>query len=208
MEPVKKEGEADQEQVHSRPIFKNILLIIIGLALGIIIGFQFSGKLPEPWKPVLETSSFDYMDDVVDNALIKMNEETNQGKNNHLVNATPAIQHVEQSLFKLKYYYLPITEVRQLIYDADRLFYLEQKEEAFQKLTNARGLLETTAESDVLSVQKPLTELIAIIDELIVSLNNNSPEIPKKFHEVGHRVNMMAYKGELIISGVKIPETN
>lgn len=208
MEPEKKESEADQKQVNGQQIFKNILLIIIGLILGILIGLQFSRKLPEPWKPVLETSNFDYMDDVVNNALKQMNEVTNQSKNNRLNNITPAIQNVEQSLFKLKYFYLPVTEVRQLIYDADRLYYLGQKEEAIHKLTNARELLEATAESDILSLQKPLTEVVALIDELIVLLNNNSPKISEKFHEVGHRVNMMAYKGELIISGVKIPGVN
>jgi len=208
MVPIKKESEVGKEQDKRQPIIKNILLIILGLVLGILIGLQFSPKLPEPWKPVLETSSFDYMDDVVNGALMKMEEATREVGNSQTPKSTTAIQHVEQSLFKLKYYYLPITEVRQLVYDADRLFYLDQQDEAYQKLTNARDLLESIAKSDVLSVQKPLLELVSLLDELMVSMSRNSPRVAEKFYEVGHRVNMMAYKGELIISDVKIPGMN
>ena len=207
MESMNKEDEVGKEQNKWQLIIKNIVLIILGLAVGVLIGYQFSRKSPEPWKPVLETSSFDYINDVVNNALMKLNEDANQDENNELIRSTPVIQHVEQSLFKLKYYYLPITEVRQLIFDADRLFYLGKQDEAYQKVTKARELLESTAKSEALSVQKPMTELISLIDDLMISLTKNSPDIPQKFGEVGHRVNMMAYKGELIISGVKIPET-
>jgi hypothetical protein len=208
MESMKKEDEVGKEQNKWQLIIKNVVLIILGLGFGILIGYQFSGKSPEPWKPILETSNYDYLDDVVNNALEKMKEAASQGENNQTLKSTPAIQNVEQWLFKLKYYYLPITEVRQLIFDADRLFYLGQQEEAHQKLISARALLESTAKSDLLADQKPLTELVSLLDDLIISLSKNSPNIASKFHEVGHRVNMMAYKGELIISGVKIPETN
>lgn len=196
--------QAEQDQ--NRSPIKYILLIFMGLALGILLGHQFSGKSPAPWKPVLETSNFEYMDDVVNTALTQMKEAYKDGNSAQMLKSNPAIQQVQQSLFKLKYYYLPITEVRQLIYDADRLFYLNQKSQAKQKLEHAQEVLEGVAQSDLISVQKPLSELIAMIDDLIISLGKNSPEISEKFSEVGHRVNMMAYKGELIISKVNIPE--
>jgi hypothetical protein len=208
MAPTKKGSRVGKEEDKRWPIIKNILLILLGLVAGILIGYQFSRKVPEPWKPVMETSRFDYMDDVVNSALTKMREVASQGETSQVLESTPAIRDVEQSLFKLKYYYLPITEVRQLIFDADRLFYLGQQDEAYQKLTNARELLESIAKSDELSVEKPLMELVSSLDELMVAMSKNSAQIPEKFHEVGHRVNMMAYKGELIISDVKIPETN
>ena len=208
MVPIRKSRRVEEEEDRRPQIIKNMLLIILGLVLGILFGYKFPQKLPEPWKPIMETSRFDYMDDVVDNALIKMKEAASQSENDQLLRSTPAIRHVEQSLFKLKYYYLPITEVRQLVFDADRLFYLGQQDEAYQKLADARELLESTAKSDVLSAQKPLMELVSLLDELMVSMSRNSKEIPEKFHEVGHRVNMMAYKGELIISGVKMPDGN
>jgi len=196
------------DQNLARSSVKNFLLVFVGLAIGILLGYQFSGKSPEPWKPVLETSNFDYMDDVANAALTKMDEAYNNGNVARILKSNTAIRQVEQSLFKLKYYYLPITKVRQLVYDADRLFYLNQRTQANQKLENAKKLLEAAAESDVISLQKPLSELIAMIDDLIISLGKESPEISEKFGEIGHRVNMMAYKGELIISEVKIPEKN
>lgn len=205
---TKKGRRIGKEGDRRRLIINNILLIALGLGAGIFIGYQFPDKVPEPWKPVMETSNFDYLDDAVNGALIKMKDAASHGENAQLFKSTPAITDVERSLFKLKYYYLPITEVRQLVFDADRLFNLGQRDEAYQKLSSARELLETIAESDVLSVQKPLMELVALLNQLMVSVNKNSPEIPELFHEVGHRVNMMAYKGELIISGVRIPPEN
>lgn len=208
MGPIRKSGRERNEQSKPRIIIKNILLIVLGLGLGILIGSQFVKKSPQPWKPVLETANFDYMDDILNNAVLNVKDAVSQGQNAQMVESTSDFQQIELALFKLKYYYLPITEVRQLIFDSDRLFYLGEKEEAYQKLTNARALLESIAESDVLSVQKPLTELISLLEELMVSMSKNSPGIAEQFHEVGHRVNMMAYKGELIISDVKIPEAN
>lgn len=187
-------------------LIKNILLVAVGLAIGILLGYQFSGKSPQPWKPVLETSNFDYMDDVANTALVKMDEAYNDGKSARMLKSNTAMQQVERSLIKLKYYYLPITEVRQLVYDADRLFYLNQKTQTNQKLEAAKELLEGVAGSDVISLQKPLSELIAMIDDLMISLGKDSPAISQKFNEIGHRVNMMAYKGELIVSEVNIPQ--
>jgi hypothetical protein len=208
MVPIRKGRRVGKEEDKRPRIIKNMLLIILGLVLGILFGYKFPRKSPEPWKPILETSSFDYLDDVVDNALTKMRESAGPDVNDRTVESKPAIHHVEQSLFKLKYYYLPITEVRQLIFDADRLFYLGQQDEAYQKLAGAKEVVESIARSDVLSAQKPLLELGSLLDELMISMSKNSPEIPEQFHEVGHRVNMMAYKGELIISGVKVPDDN
>jgi hypothetical protein len=208
MVPIRKSRKVGKEEDRRPRIIKNMLLIILGLVLGILFGYKFARKSPEPWKPILETSSFDYLDDVVDNALTKMREGASPDANDQTAESIPAIHQVEQSLFKLKYYYLPITEVRQLIFDADRLFYLGQQDEAYQKLAGAKEVVESIARSDVLSAQKPLLELGSLLDELMVSMSKNSPEIPEQFHEVGHRVNMMAYKGELIISGVKVPDDN
>lgn len=208
MVPIRKARRVGEEEDKRPRIIKNMLLIILGLVLGMLSGYKFPRKSPEPWKPILETSSFDYLDDVVDNALNIMRESVGPDVSDRTVESKPSIQHVEQSLIKLKYYYLPITEVRQMIFDADRLFYLGQKDEAYQKLAGAKEVVESIARSDVLTAQKPLLELASLLDELMVLMSKNSAEIPQRFHEVGHRINMMAYKGELIISGVKIPKDN
>jgi hypothetical protein len=203
--PLKKHRQDREDQNSRWSRTKQVLLVILGLLIGFLSGYQFSRKTPEPWKPVLESSDFEYMDDVVNTALTDMKEAATKGKDARIFRTDPTFKKIEQSLFKLKYYYLPITEVRQLIYDAERLFYLDQKDQADHELKNARKLLEIAAQSDTISVEKPMAELIAMIDDLLILINKNSPDIPEKFSELGHRVNLMAYKGELIISGVKIP---
>jgi hypothetical protein len=41
-----------------------------------------------------------------------------------------------------------------------------------------------------------------MIDELILNIQESSRAVPAKFGEVGHRVNLMALKGEIILSDV------
>ena len=113
-----------------------------------------------------------------------------------------AIKRAMNELLKLHFYYLPMTEVRQLVYDADRLFYLKQSDATKNKLKEANNLLMHVAESDGPNLKRSVNELIVMIDELILNIQESSRAVPTKFGEVGHRVNLMALKGEIILSDV------
>jgi len=58
------------------------------------------------------------------------------------------------------------------------------------------------AESDGPNLKRSVNELIVMIDELILNIQESSRAVPAKFGEVGHRVNLMALKGEIILSDV------
>ena len=51
-------------------------------------------------------------------------------------------------------------------------------------------------------IRGSVNELMVMIDELILSIQESSRAVPAKFAEVGHRVNLMALKGEIILSDV------
>ena len=104
---------------------------------------------------------------------------------------------------KLRFYYLPITEVRQLVYDADRLFYLKEVDKTQQKLRLANKLLVEIAESGGQNLKTSVNEAVLMIDGLLLNMQESSDKVPDKFREVGLHINLMATKGELILSSAE-----
>ncbi len=96
-----------------------------------------------------------------------------------------------------------MTEVRQLVYDADRLLFLKKVDKTQEKLKQANKLLTDIANSDGPNLEEPVNKLVLMIDELILSIQESSSTVPKKLRDVGHRVNLMALKGELILTDAK-----
>jgi len=48
--------------------------------------------------------------------------------------------------------------------------------------------------------------VIVMIDELILNIQESSRAVPARFGEVGHRVNLTALKGEIILSDVTLDD--
>jgi hypothetical protein len=171
--------------------------------VGVISACDQSQKTVEPWVPVLEDTAFSYLRESVSQSIAAVNEATRELDAGQEAGSREALHRALDSLMNLHFYYLPITEVRQLVYDADRLFYLKEVEKTQQKLLAANRLLVGVAKSGGQNLEKSVNEAVLMIDDLLLNIQESSDRVPEKFREVGHHVNFMATKGELILSSVK-----
>ena len=108
---------------------KFVVFVILGMFLGNVSACRPSERTAEPWIPVLEDASFTYLKDSVSEALKALKEAEKRIRNSE--EEYDALFHpVMDSLLKLHFYYVPMTEMRQLVHDADRFFYLRQIQQA------------------------------------------------------------------------------
>lgn len=181
---------------------KDFFVLILGLSIASISACELSETTTGPWIPVLEDAGFSHLNDSVSESVKALKEASDKIQMGEKTESSEAIKRAMNELLKLHFYYLPMTEVRQLVYDADRLFYLKQSDATKNKLKEANNLLLHVAESDGPNLKRSANELIIMIDELILNIQESSRAVPAKFGEVGHRVNLMALKGEIILSDV------
>jgi hypothetical protein len=179
---------------------KIVVFAILGLFLGNISACQSSERTAEPWIPVLEDTSFSYLKDSVSEAVKALKEAEKRIRNSE-EKYDALFQPVMDSLLNLHFYYVPMTEVRQLVYDADRLFYLRQTQQAQEKLKRAHEVLLNIATANGPHLEESVNEVIASIDDLSVNIQESSGKVLEKLREVGRRVNFMCLKGELVLSG-------
>jgi hypothetical protein len=182
---------------------KRASVFILGLLVGVVIACERPQKTPEPWIPVLEDTAFSYLRDSVSEAVAAVNEASHELRAGQEARSVEALERAMDPLMKLHFYYLPITEVRQMVYDADRLFYLKQVDKTQYKLRAANRLLVDIGRSGGPNLETSVNELVLMIDDLLLNIEESSETVPEKFREVGHRVNLMAMKGELVLSGAK-----
>ena len=162
----------------------------------------------KPWIPVLEQSGFSYLQDAVSEAQRDVTEATGQLHSGDTDQAVETMQKANHALLKLELYFLPMTEVRQLIYDADRLYYLKRSEETAKKLQQAQALLEQISATGGESVTKALGEIIEMIDNLQRTMKMNPIIVPEKFRLLGEKIDLAVLKGDLILAGAKFTEEN
>lgn len=157
------------------------------------------GKV-EPWRPVLEETGFSYLQTTVDEAIqhtLKAQEIIKSLRQN---DADQELQQAMLALRKLHRFYVPMTEIRQSIYDADRLYYLQRQGEARNKLVSAKNqLLEITAGSSG-NLTQVIDKLILAIDDLELAIVNDPSDVAAKFAALGEHVNLMTIKGELVLT--------
>jgi len=106
----------------------------------------------------------------------------------------------------LQFYFIPMTETRQLIYDADRLFFLRRISEAKRKLAQAKDLLRRMGEAEGHRLREPANELFLLLDDLLLTIDEAPRDAPAKFRLVGNRVNLMLLRGDLVLTGAGISE--
>lgn len=186
-------------------MIKNLVFLIAGIVIGFGVCQSLISK-SEPWIPVIEGTSFTYLTDSITDAV----EAVKSAKDNiQAVKKSKAEVELHEAidlLLKLKSYYIPMTEIRQLIYDADRLFYLKRYDQTKQKLNEAKKLLLEVGHSDVPSLEKVARESILMLDELILAIDTSPKTASKIFQDVGHHINLMLLKGELIFEGSEFDE--
>jgi hypothetical protein len=182
---------------------KGLCILVLGLFVGMVSACGESQKTQEPWVPVLEDTGFSYLSSSVRGALTAVNRAAREVQAGPDTKAGAELQSAMDFLMKLHFYYLPMTEVRQLIYDADRLFYLKEIDKTQQKLLSANRLLVDIAKAGGKTLESPVNQAILMIDALLLNIKESSDKVPEAFKEVGYHINLMATKGELILSGAE-----
>ncbi len=178
------------------------LTLLVLILLGKIV-YDAKQAAPKAWIPVLEGTNFEYLDTAVDEALSSVSDASTDLAGNNAVKARESLQQARQRLLALKNYYIPMTKIRQLIYDAARFSDLHQTEKVKENLKTTRSLLLQIASAGSADIEKPVDELLEMIDELIVAVDTQSKEASDKFEALGHRVNLMLLKGALILKEIR-----
>lgn len=158
----------------------------------------------QPWNPIFEDTSFRYLDNSIYNALENLEKAENQLKENHPADTAESLEAAKQICLALKDYYIPLTEVRHQIYDADRFFYLKNKDKARNCLEESRVVIEKmNTVAGGAAIHGALIDLVTMIDGCILSLDETSGKTNDKLKTLGHKVNLMLIKGGLTISDMK-----
>lgn len=187
-------------------VMKRYLLFLIPAVflLSWFSGCQLFESTSKPWVPVFEETTFDYFDEVTQHALSSADEASKEIQAGRCDKAGQKLLETVQSLLKMQRYYIPMTEVRQLVYDADRLFYLKKVDETRSKLKLARETMIQIGNVDGSGLSESAEEVVKMIDELVFAIENSSDTVATHFAELGHRVNLMLIKGELVLSEVEL----
>ena len=157
-----------------------------------------------PWNPVFEPTDFGYLQNSVTSALNQIDAAQADLNASGDAKGHEALAGARQTLINIKDYYIPLTTVRQIIYDAERYYHLKNTDKAEKNLKQARAIVEEMDQaSDTDSFDKAMEQLMLRIDDCILSLNDKPEVAYQKFKELGTKANFMLIKGELVISGVK-----
>lgn len=178
---------------------KNIICCFILLAL---VGCKNDHQ---EWNPVYENTSFNYLDTEINRTIsiieeassetLKGNEESLQGK----------LLQAKKRLLEIKDYYVPLTIVRQKIYDAERFYKLEDFEKSEKLLNDSKSILKTVdSEVENQVFDKVILELETMIDAVILSLDDKSASTTyNNMKTLGEHINLMLEKGDLVLSGIE-----
>ncbi|MDF1554927.1 MAG: hypothetical protein P1P84_17800 [Deferrisomatales bacterium] len=176
---------------------KNFAILALSILLVVSVLTRSSRAPVEPWKPVLEDTSFHFLVDVTAETRKLQAAGLQELERGEAEAARSLFQDAALHLEQLATYYVPMTEIRQLVYDADRLAFLKEKERSRVKLEEARKYLLEMGAGSALHLRTTADELILMLEDTELALDRDSAELPKKFQALGHRVNLLALKGEL-----------
>ena len=182
---------------------KQFLFLLLGLSVG-FVACRLLQKAPEPWIPVLEGTSFVYLNDPVTRVNKAVQAAKERVESNQLLEAGEDLKRAMESISQLQFYFIPMTETRQLVYDADRLFFLGRIPEAKDKLSQAKEFQRGIGDAEHHRLRKPADELFLLLDDLLLTIDEAPRDAPAKFLLAGNRVNLMLLRGDLVLTGAGI----
>jgi hypothetical protein len=195
------------------------IAVALACALLMLAGCQDPTIERGAWVPALEDTGFSYLktsSERLQASLSKLQSDLGQGK---LEDARQEVENAQKQIIALVYYDIPITEVRQLVYDAGRLHALNRHEAMLAHINRANHLLGEIKTHGNASLHKALQEPRVMIEKLRETLEQErqttstkylmelSRSAAAQFSALGHKVNMMAIRGDLILSGVDFNQT-
>ena len=175
----------------------------IPVALFFIIALG-CGQNTAEWNPIFENTNFDYLKRYVEQSLQVVGELDETTRDIAQTADQEKLAQVRKKLLELKDYYIPLTTIRQKIYDAERYYKLNQIKPSEKLLNEAKAImtsLDALTESAVFDTV--IADLDSMIDSVVASLDDRSKETTyHKLKALGQHINLMLEKGELVLSGV------
>jgi hypothetical protein len=176
--------------------------IIFGFILLALIGCQ---KEDREWNPIFENTGFNYLNTEIDRSISIIDEASSENLKDTGESLQEKLHQVKNRLLELKDYYVPLTSVRQKIYDAERFYKLKNIKKSENLLNESKSILKTVdsaAENQVFD--KVILELESMIDKVILSLDDKSGSTTyNNMKALGEHINLMLEKGDLVLSGIE-----
>ncbi len=180
-------------------MFKKYLIAFILL---ILLGCQ---QEQDEWNPIFEDANFDYLKTNIERSLALIEVAYKEANNNKKESTQEKLHQAKNRLLQIKDYYIPLTTIRQKIYDAERYFKLNDTKKSEKLLTDSKAIIKTldsTTKNNVFD--KVILDLNAMINEVIMSLDENSKRnVYNKMKILGEHVNLMLSRGDLVLSGIE-----
>ncbi len=157
------------------------------------------------WNPIFEDTRFDYISLGIDRSLALMDEAYSQAGETRQYDIQEKLVQAKMRLLEIKDYYVPLTTVRQKIYDAERYFKLSKIEKSRKLLEDSKNILTSlgaTTKNEVFD--QVILDLTSMITQVILSFDADSTsDTYDKMKKAGEHINLMLFKGDLVLSGVK-----
>ncbi len=186
--------------------------IILGTAL-LMISCQEDSGARGSGDPAIEQAGFGYLTD----SGVRIQKALQTGREKLTAGNEPAalasIKDAESAVWILLYYDVPMTEVRQLIYDAGRIHAMQRQQDALNLLKRSAEILLEVEQRGGSSVHEAMQEIRATTSDLQMLLEEEtktreakpkaelSKKVAAKFEVLWHKVNMLVLKSNIVLSG-------
>lgn len=159
----------------------------------------------QEWNPIFEETSFDYFNVNVERSLSLIEDAYSEANEIKQESIQKKLFQAKNRLLEMKDYYVPLTVVRQKIYDAERSYKLNNIEQSGKLLADSISILSSL---DVTTKSKNFDKVIlnvnSMINAVISSLDEGSTSNTyQKMKTLGEHVNLMLSRGDLVLSGIE-----
>lgn len=193
--------------------------VALTCALLILTGCQDNAIEWGAWVPALEDTGFSHLKTAGERLQASLSELQSDLSQGNVEEARQEVEKAQKHIRALVYYEIPITEVRQLVYDAGRLHALNRHDATPEHLNRADLLLGEIESHGSTSLHQAQQEPRVMIEKLRETLEQErqttstkylvelSHSAAAQFSDLGHKVNMMVVKGDIILAVVEFNQT-
>ena len=175
---------------------------LLAFILLILLGCQ---QEKYEWNPIFEETDFGYFKTNIERSLALIDDAYSEANKNKEESIQEKLYQVKNRLLKIKDYYVPLTTVRQKIYDAERYFKLNDIKKSEKLLIDSKSIirsLDLMTKNEVFD--KVILDLNSMINEVITSLDEDSKlNTYNKMKKLGEHINLMLARGDLVLSGIE-----
>ena len=157
------------------------------------------------WNPIFEETNFDYLKTNIERSLSLIDDACSEANKNKAGSVQEKLSRAKNRLLQIKDYYVPLTTVRQKIYDAERYLKLNNIKKTEKLLKDSKSIitsLDLTTRNKVFD--EVILDLNSKIDKVINSLDEDSKlDTYNKMKTLGEHLNLMLSRGGLVLSGIE-----